>query len=126
SDGTLNDDTPRVIAKEVVSPSVVDEIKWHTDVNLLKDDVDIVSVWVKLHGVPVTAFSEDGLSSITTKLGTPLMLNSYTDDMYMQSWGRSSYCRAMIELRANVELKDDIVVDMPKITGRATYMFYPC
>ncbi|GJX59126.1 hypothetical protein Tco_0290516 [Tanacetum coccineum] len=30
---------------------------------------------------------EDGLSAIATKLGTPLMLDSYTSDMCMQSWG---------------------------------------
>ncbi|GKA60376.1 DNA helicase [Tanacetum coccineum] len=48
--------------------------KWHPDENLLKEDVSTVPVWVKLHGVPVTAFSEDGLSAIATKLGTPLML----------------------------------------------------
>nr|GEU82979.1 hypothetical protein [Tanacetum cinerariifolium] len=43
--------------------------KWHPDENLLKEDVSIVLVWVKLYGVPVTAFIEDGLSAITTKLG---------------------------------------------------------
>ncbi|GKA04459.1 retrotransposon protein, putative, ty3-gypsy subclass [Tanacetum coccineum] len=59
--------------------------KWHPDENLLKEDVSTVPVWVKLHGVPVTAFSEDGLSAIATKLGTPLMLDSYTSDMCMQS-----------------------------------------
>ncbi|GJU42663.1 putative reverse transcriptase domain-containing protein [Tanacetum coccineum] len=78
---------------------------------------------VKLHGVPVTAFSEDGLSAIATKLGTPLMLDSYTSDMYMQSWSRSSYARAMIELRADLELKDNIVVAMPKITGEGFLVF---
>ncbi|GKC59068.1 nucleotide-diphospho-sugar transferase [Tanacetum coccineum] len=71
--------------------------KWHPDENLLKEDVSTVSVWVKLHGVPVTAFSEDGLS------------------------GRSSYARVMIELRADVELKDNIVVAMPKITMEGHY-----
>ncbi|GJW68540.1 Rop guanine nucleotide exchange factor 5 [Tanacetum coccineum] len=71
-------------------------------------DVGTVPVWVKLHGVPVMAFSEDGLSVIATKLGTPLILDSYTSDMCMQSWGRSSYARAIIELRANVELKDTL------------------
>ncbi|GJR20893.1 reverse transcriptase domain-containing protein [Tanacetum coccineum] len=60
--------------------------KGNPDVNLLKEDVGNIPVWVKLHGVPVTAFSEDGLSSIGTKLGTPLMLDSYTFDMYIQSW----------------------------------------
>nr|GEW76397.1 hypothetical protein [Tanacetum cinerariifolium] len=38
------------------------------DVNLLKEDVDNVLVWVKLNGVLVTAFSEDCLSAIATKL----------------------------------------------------------
>ncbi|GJS50020.1 putative reverse transcriptase domain-containing protein [Tanacetum coccineum] len=84
--------------------------KWHPDVNLLKEDIGNVPVWVKLHGVSVTEFSEDGLSVISTKIGTPLMLDSYTSNMCMQSWGRSSYARAMIELRADVELKDNIVV----------------
>ncbi|GJX25935.1 ARID DNA-binding domain-containing protein [Tanacetum coccineum] len=77
--------------------------KWHPDENLLKEDVSTVPVWVKLHGVLVMAFSEDGLSAIATKLGTLLMLDSYTSDMCMQSWGRSSYARVMIELRADVD-----------------------
>nr|GEY19773.1 hypothetical protein [Tanacetum cinerariifolium] len=49
------------------------------------------------------------------------MLDSYTFDMYMQSWGRSSYARIMIELRADVELKDNIVMVMPKITREGHY-----
>nr|GEW93016.1 hypothetical protein [Tanacetum cinerariifolium] len=95
--------------------------KWHPDENLLKEDISTVPVWVKLHGVPVTAFSEDGLSAIATKLGTPLILDFYTSNVCMQSWGRSSYARVMIELRANVELKDNIVVAMPKITREGHY-----
>ncbi|GJZ96323.1 hypothetical protein Tco_0668657 [Tanacetum coccineum] len=42
---------------------------------------------------------KDGLSDIATKLGTLLMFGSYTSDMCMQSCGRSSYAREMIELR---------------------------
>ncbi|GKB17818.1 RNA-directed DNA polymerase, eukaryota, reverse transcriptase zinc-binding domain protein [Tanacetum coccineum] len=95
--------------------------KWNPNVNLLKEDMGNVSVWVKLHGVPVTAFSEHGLSVIATKLGTPLILDSYTSDMCMHSWGRSSYARAMIEVWADVELKSNIVVAMPKITGEGYY-----
>nr|GEV22877.1 hypothetical protein [Tanacetum cinerariifolium] len=93
----------------------------NSNVNLLKEDVGNVPVWVKLHGVPVTAFSEIGLSAIAIKLGTPLMLDSYTSDMCLQSWGRSTYARAMIELRADVELKDTIVVATPKITREGYY-----
>ncbi|GJX74194.1 hypothetical protein Tco_0312789 [Tanacetum coccineum] len=43
------------------------------------------------------------MDSITTKLSTTLMLDSHTSDMCMESWGRSSYARALIELRADVD-----------------------
>nr|GEV31772.1 hypothetical protein [Tanacetum cinerariifolium] len=90
--------------------------KWNPYVNLLKGDVINVLVKVKLHDVPMTEFSDDGLSVISTEHFTPLMLDSYT------SWGRSSYARAMIKLRANVELKDTIMVAMPKLVGERVYM----
>ncbi|GKA29347.1 putative reverse transcriptase domain-containing protein [Tanacetum coccineum] len=77
--------------------------KWHPDENLLKED------------------SKDSLSAIATKMGTLLMLDSYTSDMCMQSWSRSSYARVMVELRADVELKDNIVVAMTKITRKGHY-----
>ncbi|GJX74985.1 hypothetical protein Tco_0313580 [Tanacetum coccineum] len=95
--------------------------KWNPDVDLLKEDGGNVPVWVKLHGVPVTAFSKDGLIVIVTKLGTLLLLDSYTFDMCLQSWDRSSYARVMIELRGDVELKDTIVVAMHKIMKERYY-----
>nr|GEW09076.1 hypothetical protein [Tanacetum cinerariifolium] len=98
--GTMNEDSPVVVAstiKEGVTPSVVDM--------MMEND----------------KISEDDLSAIATKLGTPLMLDSYTSDMCMQSWGRSSYARVMIELQADVELKDNIVVAMPKIKKEGHY-----
>nr|GEY62342.1 hypothetical protein [Tanacetum cinerariifolium] len=100
--------------------------KWIPDENLLKEDVSIVPVWVKLYGIPITAFNEDGLSAIITKLVTPLMLDSYTSDMCMQFWGMSSYARVMIELRADVKLKDNIFVAMPKITWEGHYTCNVC
>ncbi|GKC77564.1 hypothetical protein Tco_1128338 [Tanacetum coccineum] len=73
------------LGKRVAYPVVANYVRNTWDVNLLKEDVVNVSVWVKLHGVPVTAFSEDGLSAIAIKLDTPLMLDSYTSHMCMQS-----------------------------------------
>ncbi|GJS78435.1 beta-caryophyllene synthase [Tanacetum coccineum] len=73
------------------------------DAMLENEDVSNIPVWVKIHGVSVTTFSEDGLSSISTNLGTPLMLEFYTSDMCIQSWGRSSYAKALIEVQAKGE-----------------------
>ncbi|GJV26293.1 hypothetical protein Tco_1378988 [Tanacetum coccineum] len=70
---------------------LVESIRAIRTLELLKEDVSTVPLLVKLHGVPVTVFSEDGLSTITTKL-------------------------------ANVELKDNIVVAMPKITREGHYI----
>ncbi|GJR46460.1 hypothetical protein Tco_1314563 [Tanacetum coccineum] len=63
-------------------------------------------------------FSKDGLSAIATKHGTPLMLDSYKSAMSTESWGRSSFARAVIDLRADVELKDTIMVDVLKLVGK--------
>ncbi|GJZ34896.1 hypothetical protein Tco_0580713 [Tanacetum coccineum] len=78
------------------------------DVVLEIEDVGNVSVWIKLHGVPVTASNDDGLSATATKVDTHLMRESYTSDMCIQSWGMPSYARALIEVQADVELKDNI------------------
>ncbi|GKA58953.1 hypothetical protein Tco_0758266 [Tanacetum coccineum] len=45
--------------------------KWAWNLNSFKEDVSNVPVWVKLHGVHMTAFNEDGLSAIVTKIGLP-------------------------------------------------------
>ncbi|GKA83633.1 transcription repressor OFP8-like protein [Tanacetum coccineum] len=65
--------------------------KWTPYVNLQKEDVGSNPIWVKLHGVPMTAFSEDSLSIIATKL-------------------------------AGEELKDSIMVAMPKLIGEGFNM----
>ncbi|GJT81501.1 hypothetical protein Tco_1055843 [Tanacetum coccineum] len=49
--------------------------------------------------------------------GTTLMLDSYKTNMCLGSWGGSSYARAMIKLRVEVELKDTQVVDIAKFKG---------
>nr|GEX77525.1 hypothetical protein [Tanacetum cinerariifolium] len=82
--------------------------KWTPDANIMKEDVSNIPVWVKFHDLPVTAFTEDGLSAIATKLSNPLVLDSYTAAMCIDSWGRASYTRAMVELKADVELRDTI------------------
>nr|GEX33849.1 reverse transcriptase domain-containing protein [Tanacetum cinerariifolium] len=84
------------------------------------DDLDAV---LENGPSPMTAFSEDGLSAITTKLSTILMLDSYTSNMCIQLWGRSSYARALIKVRVDVELEYHIAVAMPKLVREG---FYTC
>nr|GEV59815.1 hypothetical protein [Tanacetum cinerariifolium] len=45
--------------------------KWAPNLELAKDAVTKVPVWVKIHKVPVVAYSEDGLSMIASQIGKP-------------------------------------------------------
>ncbi|GJR10705.1 RNA-directed DNA polymerase, eukaryota, reverse transcriptase zinc-binding domain protein [Tanacetum coccineum] len=68
---------------------------------------------VKLHHVPIVAYSEIGLSLITTQIGRPIMLDSYTSNMCLRSWGRNAYARALIEVSAEKQLMEEIVITVP-------------
>ncbi|GKB62774.1 hypothetical protein Tco_0918960 [Tanacetum coccineum] len=63
-----------------------------------------------------------GLSVIVLKLGTPILLDSYTADLCLHLGKVSSYARVIFEYGADVELKDTIVVAMPKVNGEGFYM----
>ena len=68
--------------------------KWTPSESLTKEDTTKVLVWVKMHDVPLAAYTSDGLSMIATKIGKPL--DSYTSTMCLDSWRPSSYARALI------------------------------
>ena len=72
----------------------------------------------KLHDVPMAAFSEDGLSLIVTKLGKPVMLDSFTSTMCMESWGRCSFACCLIEVRANDILKESVTMAIPLLDNK--------
>nr|GEZ11107.1 hypothetical protein [Tanacetum cinerariifolium] len=85
---------------------------WNQNTILKKDTIKFAPVWVKLHHVPIVAYSEIGLSLITTQLGKPIMLDSYTSNMCLSSWVRNTYARAL-EFSAEEELKKSIIIAIP-------------
>ncbi|GKA96702.1 reverse transcriptase domain-containing protein, partial [Tanacetum coccineum] len=84
--------------------------KWSPSVSLKKGEVTKVPVWVKLYNVPVLAYSEDGLSLIATQIGKPIMLDAFTSSMCVESWGRISFARALIEISAHSVLKKEVTM----------------
>ncbi|GJX37625.1 hypothetical protein Tco_0250928 [Tanacetum coccineum] len=54
------------------------------------------------------------------------MLDSYRSFMCMESWGRGSFARALTELDATCELKDRLVVTIPKSEGSGYRMETIC
>ncbi|GJT31062.1 sugar transport protein 13 [Tanacetum coccineum] len=86
---------------------------WSPNVDLKKAEVKVAPIWVKLHHVPIVAYLVTSLSLITTQLGRPIMLDSYTSNMCLSSWGRSTYARALIEVNVEHDLKESIVIAIP-------------
>ncbi|GJR51504.1 hypothetical protein Tco_1402025 [Tanacetum coccineum] len=83
--------------------------------NLLNEDLKSVPFGVKFHDIPIMAFAANRLSVMDTKLGNPIMLDSYTSSMCIWSWGRMDYARALIDIRANREVKEDTVIAIPNV-----------
>ncbi|XP_071727689.1 uncharacterized protein [Rutidosis leptorrhynchoides] len=68
-----------------------------------------------MYAIPLDAFTEVGLSVIASKLGKPMMLDSYTSTMCVESWGRPNYARALIEVGSESELKETLKVETPSL-----------
>lgn len=64
---------------------------WTSSTMLKKEDLKEIHVWVKLHDVPLVAYTDEGLSMIASKIGKPKMLDTYTTAMCIDAWGRSSF-----------------------------------
>nr|GEY92677.1 hypothetical protein [Tanacetum cinerariifolium] len=91
--------------------------KWSPNVSLKRGEVTKVSVWVKMYNVPVLAYSKDGLSLLGTQIGKPIMLDAFTSSMCVESYGRISFARALIEIDAAVGLKKEVIMAIPEEEG---------
>nr|GEW00534.1 hypothetical protein [Tanacetum cinerariifolium] len=70
---------------------------------------------VKMHKVLIIAYSKDRFSLIGTQIGKPIMLDAFTSFMCVESWGRIGYARALIEVCASKELKEEVIMVVPII-----------
>ncbi|GKB02511.1 zinc knuckle CX2CX4HX4C containing protein [Tanacetum coccineum] len=91
--------------------------KWSPYVSLLKEDLSCVPVWVKFHDVSLVAYTSDSLSLIATKICNPMMLDSYTNSMCLESWRRSIYSTILIEIDTCNDFSDNLVMVVPNFKG---------
>nr|GEV09333.1 zinc knuckle CX2CX4HX4C [Tanacetum cinerariifolium] len=91
--------------------------KWSMDTRLLKEELTRILIWVKLHDVPIQVFKEDGISLISTFIGKPVMLDSYTSFMCNESYGRSSFAWCLIEVNSEAGLVDVVTMGIPSLSG---------
>ncbi|GKF62155.1 zinc knuckle CX2CX4HX4C containing protein [Tanacetum coccineum] len=74
-------------------------------------------VWVKFLDVSLVAYTSNGLSLIASKVGNLMMLDSFTNSMCLESWGRSSYARILIEIDASNGFSENLVMAVPNLNG---------
>ncbi|GJZ64108.1 hypothetical protein Tco_0620529 [Tanacetum coccineum] len=85
----------------------------------------IWSIWNKLvvetpietNAIPCLVFSEDGLSIIASQIGNPIILDSYTSSICIESQGRSSFARCLIEIDSEDVLKESLTMGVPLTEG---------
>ncbi|GKB03937.1 hypothetical protein Tco_0832080 [Tanacetum coccineum] len=70
-----------------------------------------------IHDVPLQVLSKDGISLIASQLGKPIMLDSYTTSMCIDSWGRSGVAWCLIDINADDVLKDSLTMGIPFFNG---------
>ncbi|GJT35325.1 hypothetical protein Tco_0925744 [Tanacetum coccineum] len=79
-------------------------------------------VWIKFYGVPVSAFTCDGLSVIDTRLSTPIMLIFVYYHHKDASLGHMNYARALVDIRDDRALEDTMVISVPTLVGNGVTM----
>nr|GEY09195.1 RNA-directed DNA polymerase, eukaryota [Tanacetum cinerariifolium] len=92
--------------------------QFETKEGMDKDEIKAAPVWVKHHHVPIVAYTETGLSLIITQIRRPIMLDSYTSQICLRSWGRNEYARALIKVSSETDLMDSIVIAIPYSDGK--------
>nr|GEX98180.1 zinc knuckle CX2CX4HX4C [Tanacetum cinerariifolium] len=101
----------------MIRNSLISLNKLTMNTSLCKEELTCISVWVKVHDVPLQVFLEDGISLIASQIGKPIMLDSFTSSMCIESWGQSSFARCLIEIKVDEALKDSITMGIPLPEG---------
>ncbi|GJQ91841.1 hypothetical protein Tco_0002980 [Tanacetum coccineum] len=83
--------------------------------SMAKDTPNLVDI-MHMDESPIV-FSEDGVSIIASQIGKPIMIDSYTSSMCIESWGRSSFTRCLIVINADDVLNESLTIGVPLIEG---------
>nr|GEU52624.1 hypothetical protein [Tanacetum cinerariifolium] len=91
---------------------------WKPKTLIQTERVSNVPLWVLMHNVPILAYSKVGLNLISAKVGRLIRLDAHTNFICLNSWGRSEYARALVEVSAKVPLVDSVDIDIPREDGK--------
>lgn len=78
--------------------------EWDPDIELIKEKLTSVSVWVKLHGLDVKYWGAMRLRKIGSFLGKPKMADENT-----QKKTRINFARILVDIEIKEAVKDKVV-----------------
>ncbi|GJZ93434.1 RNA-directed DNA polymerase, eukaryota, reverse transcriptase zinc-binding domain protein [Tanacetum coccineum] len=84
--------------------------KWDLSVSIEKIDPCKIPIWARLVNAPLEAWSLRGISTLASRLGKPIMMDSMTASMCHKGNGRPGYARVLVEIDAAKGLPDKIEI----------------
>ncbi|KAJ0074991.1 hypothetical protein Patl1_34214 [Pistacia atlantica] len=107
--------------------------KWQPEMELNKEALRLIPVWVKLFDVPLEFWSPDGLSYIARWWVNHLGMDKITEDTCRFGVSRIGFARVLVEIDAARKLSESLRIRMPnevndesKIIGvRVDYQWRP-
>ncbi|GKB03041.1 RNA-directed DNA polymerase, eukaryota, reverse transcriptase zinc-binding domain protein [Tanacetum coccineum] len=84
--------------------------KWSPDVYVEKAEPSKVPIWIKIFSIPLEAWSVKGISTSSSMLEKPLVMDNMTASMCHKGTVRAAYARVMVEIDAKKGFKDSIEI----------------
>ncbi|PWA49443.1 hypothetical protein CTI12_AA482340 [Artemisia annua] len=78
--------------------------KWNPDVSFEKKEPESVPLWIKMYDIPLEAWTVQGISTLASYLGKPIMMDDMTAQMCQYGKGRIGYGRVLVEVQAKITL----------------------
>ncbi|KAG5577119.1 hypothetical protein H5410_057253 [Solanum commersonii] len=82
--------------------------RWESDLELDKEALSLVPLWLKFPGLPVGYWSVEALSKVASAVGRPIHTGRFTTNVEM-----ISFARILIEVDLSHPLNDLIVIETP-------------
>ncbi|GJT97882.1 RNA-directed DNA polymerase, eukaryota, reverse transcriptase zinc-binding domain protein [Tanacetum coccineum] len=82
--------------------------KWDPGIGLDKVEPKVILVWVKLHNMPIEAWTNNGISAIASCLGKLKIMDSMKTYVCKSGMGRIKFARVLVEIKVVKGLKEEI------------------
>ncbi|GKC89584.1 RNA-directed DNA polymerase, eukaryota, reverse transcriptase zinc-binding domain protein [Tanacetum coccineum] len=99
--------------------------KWSLELGMKKVETKKVPVWIKLVNVPLEAWSVEGLSSLSSSVGKPILMDTTTAAMCHTGNGSFDYTKVLVEMDTEKKFKNEVEIqyrdNMNKVKDMISY-----